>query len=358
MPALELDRHHAAPKIAEPVAATSPAQQEEETVAAPESMNGEGAAHEPPADLQAVEALLGLAQTEFRSGHRERAAELLIRAAQAYETLDRLDNAASIYRSLCKGPHATPAMMELWLHNCELRDDRREAAQVACELGDRAIQVNDLDQARAWFERAIQFDQNNQVACRRLDRLRPPAVAGPAAIAAPAEEVGAAGEAPETGEGKIHVAVDRGQAVTFDFASMLAEFQRGVEMQLSGDAQAHYDLAMAYREMGLSQQAIESFRMAAKDVSFKARAAEMIGHCLLAEGHFEEAADELAEALSDSALEPGLAVGMRFQLGLALEAAGRSQEALVEFEQLFEIQPSYPDVAQKIRTLRRSLEAA
>ena len=58
------------------------------------------------------------------------------------------------------------------------------------------------------------------------------------------------------------------------------------------------------------------------------------------------------------ALEPGLAVGMRFQLGLALEAAGRSQEALVEFEQLFDIQPSYPDVAQKIRTLRRSLEAA
>jgi tetratricopeptide (TPR) repeat protein len=356
LPPLELDRHsHAASEIPT-FAAASPPAQGEETVAAPESVNGEGAAHAPPADLEAVEALLGLAQTEFRAGHRERAAEILVRAAQAYETFDRLDNAASIYRSLCKGPHATAEMMEFWLRNCERRDDRREAAQVACELGDRAIQVNDLDQARAWFERAIQFDQNSQVARRRLDRLRPAAAA--TTSAPPAAEVGAATVAPETGEGKIQVAVDRGQAVTFDFASMLAEFQRGVEVQLSGDAQAHYDLAMAYREMGLSQQAIEAFRLAAKDVSFKARAAEMIGHCLLADGHFEEAAHELAEALSDSALEPALAVGMRFQLGLALEAAGRSHEALVEFEQLFEIQPSYPDVAQKIRTLRRSLEAA
>lgn len=352
LPALELDRHsHAAPEI--PAYVAPAPVREVEAVAAPESLNGEGAAHVPPSDLAGVEELLGTAQREFRAGNRESAAAILVRAAQAYETLDRLDNAASIYRSLCKGPHATPEMMELWLRNCERRDDRREAAQVSCELGDRAIQADDLDRARGWFERAITFDQNSQVARRRLDRLKPAAPTVPEM-----EDVLAAMAAPEPGEGKIEVAVDRGQAVTFDFASMLAEFQRGVEMQLSGDAQAHYDLAMAYREMGLSQQAIEAFRLAAKDANFKARAAEMIGHCLLAEGRFEEAAQELYEALADPDLEPGLAVGMRFQLGLALEAAGRSHDALVEFEQLFEIQPSYPDVAQKIRTLRKNLEAA
>ncbi len=154
------------------------------------------------------------------------------------------------------------------------------------------------------------------------------------------------------------MALDRGQAVTFDFASMLAEFQRGVETQLSGDAQAHYDLALAYREMGLSEQAIESFRLASKDVNFKQRAAEMIGHCLLEEGRFEEAARELNDALDDAALEPEAAVGIRFQLGLAFEAAGRAHEALTEFERVFAIQANYPDVGQKIRDLRKSLEAA
>ncbi len=84
----------------------------------------------------------------------------------------------------------------------------------------------------------------------------------------------------------------------------------------------------------------------------------MIGHCLLADGRFEEASHELSEALGDAGLDADSAVGIRFQLGLALEAAGHSHEALLEFERVFEVQASYPDVAQKVRDLRKSLEAA
>ena len=46
------------------------------------------------------------------------------------------------------------------------------------------------------------------------------------------------------------------------------------------------------------------------------------------------------------------------RVGIALEAAGRPQEALAEFERVFEIQANYPDVALKIRDLRKYLEAA
>ncbi len=308
------------------------------------------------ADLESVERLLGLAQTEFRAGRHADAAGILARAAEAYEALGRLEEAASIHRSLCKSPHATGEMMEQWLANCERRGERGEAAEVACELGDHAIHRNDLDRAREWFTRAASFDPANPVATRRLERLGP---GGPAEAAEAAPQVAEPVPAPtEVSEGKVEVAVDRGQAVSFDFASMLAEFQRGVEAQLSGDSQAHYDLAMAYREMGLVEQAIESFRLAAQDMNFTQRCAEMIGRCLLEEGRFEEAAYELTQALAFSALEPDVAVGVRYQLGIALEAAGRSLEALAEFERVFEIQSSYPDVALKIRDLRKNLEAA
>jgi len=317
--------------------------------------------------IESVERLLGLAQTEFRAGRHAEAAQVLARAARAYESLGHLEEAASIHRSLCKSPHATPGMLQHWLANCELRGERVEAAEVACELGDRAIQEDDREGALAWFERAIGFDAANPVAARRLERLGARRAAAPPAPAAPAPPTPARpaavasapeGAAQESGEGKIEVAVDRGQAVTFDFASMLAEFQRGVESQLSGDSQAHYDLAMSYREMGLAEQAIESFRLAAQDVNFRQRSAEMIGRCLLEEGHFDEAARELAQALALSSLEPDVAVGVRFQLGIALEAAGRPEEALVEFEHVFEVQANYPDVAVKIRDLRKHLEAA
>ncbi len=367
LPEMEVDRHthtvspgaNGAPLEA-PVP-PPPAAYEGAAPAASDHANGEGSAIDPPGNVQDVEHLLSMAQVEFRSGNRESAAELLVLAAQAYESLDRLDHAASIYRSVCKGSHTTTDIIERWLANCEKRDDRREAAQVSCELGDRAIHGGDLERARAWFERAAGYDPNNTVARRRLERLGP---GGPPAEAIPhASPSAAAPPAPlpsagEHGEGKVEVAVDRGQAVTFDFASMLAEFQRGVETQLSGDAQGHYDLAMAYREMGLVEQAIESFRLAAMDLNFRQRCAEMIGQCLLEEGRFEEASHELTQALAYATLEPETAVGLRFQLGLALEAAGCPHEALSEFERVFEVEASYPGVAQKIRDLRKNLEAA
>lgn len=319
------------------------------------------AASEPPsaaaseaADLESVERLLGLAQTEFRAGRHADAAAILARAARAYEALGRLEEAASIHRSLCKSPHATEAMMEQWLANCERRGDAAEAATVACELGDLAIQQNDLARARGWFLRAVSHDAANPVATRRLERL---GTGAPAAAVVPPIVEPAAADA-EPGGGKVEVAVDRGQAVTFDFASMLAEFQRGVEAQLSGDAQACYDLAMAYREMGLADQAIESFRQAARDPQFSQRCAEMIGRCLLEEGRFEDAARELAQALALA--EPGTeaVIGVRFELGVALEAAGKTHQALAEFEQVFDAQPNYHDVAVKVRDLRKYLEAA
>jgi tetratricopeptide (TPR) repeat protein len=314
-----------------------------------------------PTGIEGVERLLGLAQTEFRAGRHAEAAQILARAAAAYESFGHWEEAASIHRSLCKSPHATVEMLHQWLANCEQRGERAEAAQVACELGDRALQADERETAVAWFERATAFDPANAIAARRLERLgvRRPAPPAPA----PAPSRAAAPPPPEPavtseGEGKVEVAVDRGQAVTFDFASMLAEFQRGVETQLSGDSQAHYDLAMAYREMGLAEQAIESFRLAAQDDVFRQRSLEMIGRCMLEEGRFEEAAGELTQALAFAALEPEVAIGVRFQLGIALEAAGRPQEALAEFEHVFEVQANYPDVAIKIRDLRKHLEAA
>ena len=308
--------------------------------------------------LADIERLLASAQDRFRAGDRDGAGNLLVDAAQAYEEIGKLDNAASIYRSLSKSPQSSPALIELWLANCERREDRREAAEVACELGDRALQDGDTETARAWFERACFYDQNNAVARRRLDRLAQMGAAGQAVAtstpAPAAPRARAPQPEPEDEAGRVAYSVGRGEAVTFDLGSLLSEFQRGIEAQLSGDAQSHYDLAMTYREMGLLDQAVESFRMAGSDPAFAHRASEMIGRCLLDQGRFDEAAQEFAGALRSPGLEPSAGVNLRYQLGLALEAAGRLREALDEFEQVFAQQPSFPDVALKLRVLRKS----
>ena len=334
----------------------SPADPEPATLENEESLQPapEPAAQGSDADspVAQVEQLLREAREHFRNGERDAASADLVRAAQLYDEMGQFDSAATIYRNLSRSSHATPEVMHLWLRNCESRNDRLEAAQVACELGDRALNDGDMGTARDWFRRASAFDVNNETAKRRLQKLSEGRGAGvTTSEAAPEPEPPAEG-------GRVEVAVGRGAAVTFDLGSLVSEFQRGVESQISGDPQGHYDLGMAYREMGLLEQAVEAFRAAGHDPAFAQRCAEMVGRCLLDQGSFDEAAQEFMVALELPGVTSEGALDLRFQLGLAHEAAGRIEAALAEFERVYTAMPSYPDVAQKIRMLRKALESS
>jgi tetratricopeptide (TPR) repeat protein len=322
-----------------------------------------------------VEALLRQAEQEFRGGDRDAASRTLMRAAQSYEEFDKLESAAVIYRSLSKSPNAPGDAALRWFQNCERRGQKSEAAQVACEIGDRVLSDGDTASAVQWFERARGLDPANDHALRRLSRLdaaEPAAAAAapapppaPLPISPPAAALPAApapGLLPPVapappGQGKLEVAMGSIDAVAPDLSALLGEFQRGVEALISDDAQSNYDLGMAYREMGLLDQAVECFRIAARSPAFVQRCSEMIGRSLLDQGLFDDAIAEFTSALTIPGLDPASAANVRFQLGLAHEAAGRSEEALSEFEQVYAQQANYPDVAQKIKALRRALES-
>ncbi len=311
--------------------------------------------------LAAVEELLTRAQEQFRAGHRDEASHTLTQAARAYEVLERYDSAATIYRSLGRGAHATPEIIELWLANCEHRHDVREAAQVACDLGDRALNDGDQHSARSWFERAIAYDGGNETAKRRLQRLDQastmmpmpeiPTATATAPEPAPVAQVPAAPAA----EQKVEVAVGRAEAVSFDLAGLLAEFQRGVESQLAGDPQSHYDLGMTYREMGLYDQAMDSFRQAKTDPRLSIRASEMMGRCLADQGRWGDALAEFARALEMPDVGPENDLELRYHFGHALAEKGRFEEALHQYQVVAERFPGFEDVEERVTAMRRVL---
>ena len=107
--------------------------------------------------------------------------------------------------------------------------------------------------------------------------------------------------------------------------------------------------------MGLLDLAIESFRLSLGSPLLAPRAAEMLGRSLLDQGRFDEAIQELSGGLERSGIDEESAMGLRYLLGLAFEAAGRPQEALGEFEYVFSRQPSFQDVTQKVRDARKAL---
>ena len=301
----------------------------------------------PGSGVNAVETLLARAQDEFRSGDRAAASQSLVEAAQAYEALGRLDSAATIFRSLGRGAGAADAVLELWLANCEKRGDQLEGSQVACELGDRALNEGEDARALGWFEHAAALDPANDTARRRLIRLS-------ARPSAPAPAPATNGEA----AGRVEVAVGRGEATTFDLEGLLSEFQRGVDSQLEGDAQGHYDMGMAYREMGLHEQALDSFRIAQRDPRLALLCHEMSGRSLAEAGQHEAAVREFTLGLRAGGLDAAGEAELRYLTAMSLAALGDPAGAVAQLEIADMRYPGRPDVVQRLAEWRRTFGQA
>jgi len=295
----------------------------------------------PGAGVAQVESLLARAQEEFRAGRRDAASQALVEAAQAYELLGRLDSAATIFRSLGRGAHAPIEVMELWLANCEKRGDQQEGSQVACELGDRALNEGQDARALGWFDHAAALDPANDTARRRLQRLSP--------RSAPASN----------GESRrVEVAVGRGEAVTFDLEGLLQEFQRGVDTQLEGDAQGHYDMGMAYREMGLHEQALDSFRIAQRDPRLALLCHEMSGRSLADAGQHEAAVREFMMGLKAPGIDATGEAELRYLTAMSLAALGDPAGAVAQLEIADMRHPGRADITQRLAEWRRAFGQA
>jgi tetratricopeptide (TPR) repeat protein len=287
-----------------------------------------------------VGAHLDYARTLLGAGEREQAAEALLRAALAWESVGGLDQAASIYNELSRSPQATERLYRLWLANCERRQQWVESAAVCCELGDLALAAQEPANAHEWFVQARAYDPNNEMAARRLERLSD---WGKRKI-----------EPQELSADKVTVQQRTPDDLDVDLSELLSAFQAGVREQVQADdASSHYDLGMTYRQMGLLDEAVAEFRMAARDPSFSIKCTDMLGRCLLERGDFGAAIAEFERGLALPGLTAESTLAFRYSLGLVLEASGRPMEALEQFESVFASQPNYPDVAAKIRELRR-----
>ena len=284
---------------------------------------------------------LSYARSLLASGEREQAAEALLRAAQSWESVGGLDQAASIFQELSRSPQASERLYRLWLGNCERRQQWIEAAGVCCELGDLALAAQEPAAAHEWFVQARAYDPNNDKAARRLERL------SDWGKRAQMEEVDLRGD-------RVTVQQRMPEDLDVDLSELLSAFQAGVREQVEADdASSHYDLGMTYRQMSLLDEAVAEFRLAARDPAFSIKCTDMLGRCLLERGDFGAAIAEFERGLALPGLTPDSGLSFRYSLGLVFEASGRSMEALEQFEAVFAAQPNYPDVAAKIRELRR-----
>jgi pilus assembly protein FimV len=133
---------------------------------------------------------------------------------------------------------------------------------------------------------------------------------------------------------------------------LFKEFQKGVDKQLGKeDYETRYNLGIAYKEMGLVDEAVAEFQLAAKDESRLLECASMLGICFIEKGMPKLAVKWFEKGLQAQGRTDEEYLGLRYDLGSALELAGEQARALDTFSELYGQDASFRDVAEKVRQL-------
>ena len=125
------------------------------------------------------------------------------------------------------------------------------------------------------------------------------------------------------------------------------------------DLETHYNLGIAYREMGLLDEAIGEFQKVAKAVqkgkpfSYAMNCSTLLALSFMDKGEPKIASLWYRRALETPDLEQESILALRYDLGLALESAGEAKSALDSFQQVYAMNIDYRDVADRISALQK-----
>ena len=139
-----------------------------------------------------------------------------------------------------------------------------------------------------------------------------------------------------------------------DFADMLKKFKQGVADNVEDeDHESHYDLGVAYKEMGLLDEAIGEFQKALRGTGNRVRAYEALGNCFIEKGQHQVAATVLSRALAEKGIGDEKLVGVLYLLGFASETLGKFPEALDFYNRVFSVDVQFRDVGDRINAVEQ-----
>jgi len=138
------------------------------------------------------------------------------------------------------------------------------------------------------------------------------------------------------------------------FAAVFAEFKKGVSETLNeGDHQAHYDLGIAYREMGLLNDALTEFRLAMNSPERRVGCLHLMGLCAHEMGEAEQAVGHFAEALACDGISQDTLLAIKLDLGRVHESIGDVASARCAYEEIRAINSSFGDVEARLDELAK-----
>ena len=350
----------------------------EETPAAPDIGELEERVADNPDDPEAHQSL-GEALVE--QGERERGIEELDLATAGYENAGNLTHARDLVDEVLRLDPNSVRHRQKAVEFAFKAGDKSRLVDAYLELADALLRSDLPEKARAVYARVAEHDAKNERAKAALSMLAP-AIAAPAAAEKPEGKVKAK-------DAKMKVRdeasvdgdfIDLGSMLSDDdddtpkkdtrlrvqdeeptgdeeqdFQDMLARFKQGIDENIDeADFQSHYDLGVAFKEMGLLDEAIAELQKALRAPEGKLRTSEMLGICFFEKGAYGVAESILRRGLDLPASGDQERLGILYWLGRALEQQGKKADARDLYGRVFAVDIRFLDAEQRVKALARA----
>ncbi len=118
------------------------------------------------------------------------------------------------------------------------------------------------------------------------------------------------------------------------------------------DAETHYDLGLAYKEMGLFEEAIKGFEKVLRAPGREVQCHIMIGMCHREMGNASDAIQQFKQGLHAEPQERERH-SLYYEIAITYESIGDDGEALYYFEMIMKRDPSFADAGARADSLRQ-----
>jgi tetratricopeptide (TPR) repeat protein len=324
-----------------------------------------------------------LAEALLDGGDREEGIRELETAMLGYERSGDLSSAMSVADEIVRMDPSSVKHHQKRVEYSYRTNDRAQLVESYLSLADALFRSGQVDKSRTIYQRVLELSPDDIRAQAALSTMPEPA-------AAPAPDKKAGGKKPPSApktpapiesvrptpladdafvnlgdwlrddespkDTRMVVAEEEPTGnEEADFADMLKKFKQGVAENVEAeDYQSHYDLGVAYKEMGLIDEAIAEFQKALRGTENRVRTYEAIGQCFIEKGQNQMAATILNRALSEKGMSDEQLVGVLYLLGRANEALGKTEEAMQFYQRVFIVDIGFHDVADRLNALENA----
>jgi len=147
--------------------------------------------------------------------------------------------------------------------------------------------------------------------------------------------------------------VDAAAAGEESLEDVFEAFKRQVEDEVgSEDYRTHYDLGIAYKEMGLLDDALKEFEIATASPDLFREACSMLALCQRERGELGEAVRWYEKAIESPGGTPEELQGLRYDLAEALLQQGNDKGALDLYRNILDTDPGYRDVKSRVTEIQ------